>query len=544
MASKLLRVLNKIENERNYLITRANMAGYNFPSDSSIASLASAIKDIESPSEYPDAGIMREYIEAEDWVRPSEWPNTIQILRDTPIDNGKHPYLLVLLRTNEESTVIHKSQSISNAAGVADANCVVWEKVLTSDGTEYTTNSADITHTWDTSKDIIISEGEYSGTYRYIIYFTTRSSNGSQGTRQLAYEHMVEVVGLTPKSSYAYPISFPSFFLNSDELLNIEYHDTEAYTNNTYMYMYNSTPNRNAFENLYNLRSLSFHCDYRSFQFVTGSGTGSLFRRCYRIRHIDMSSVNCPLSGSTTLNFDIKQCYSLVTFKSPNISQSNPSYNSYIPNMTLGYNPLLKLVKVTLGNNYTDSSYCSVSNVESSYGYERGFVPEDCSFQGRLCATVLPYNWKGHSYFGNVAYNPASYTSNPPTGFVGNNNIDRECFDLSMLDSLKSLTLSYSVLNNSGTNTYYNPFGSYLYSYGIDVVFRGTILFPEDFTYRLDLSNVIMTRDSFLTTTQNLKDLSQEGTVYNPTIKIHKFTKSYLTPQDIQALSNKGWTVV
>lgn len=543
MASKLLNVLNKIENDRQSVIARAIAAGYVVPPNCSIETFASFIQDIEEPSTIYNPGISQEFIYTDEWERPSVWPDTKTILYNTPTDNLMDPYLLVLLKTEDESTVIPKSQTLNN--NTAGQTCVGWGKVLTSDGVSYTTYGTDITHTWDTSQDIVVDSGEYAGRYRYIIYYTGRSNTTAESTRTLAYKDMVEVIGITPRRASTYRLSFPTFFYNGNNLLNIDYSDTEEYTASASMTLYNGGPYISAFNNLYFLKKITITNTYNKILFYSPGSTPTLFKNCYHLKHIDWGHITQRLSGSTTVAYDLSNCYSLLTFNSPIFTQSSLQYNQYTPTIILGYNPYLEEVKVNLGSNYTENASCNINvyTSGSSAGYYSSYVPTTCRFIGSFHATDLPQNWNGHSYFGNYLYSNYSYVATQvPTDFINALNINREQINVSNCTSFSNPNVSnYSVFTN--TNSYLSIMSYSVYQYGPLITFEGDIIFPEDVVTRLDLSNIVLRRHAVLLIIDKLKDLSNEPTTYNPIIKLHWYTKTELLDSDIQLLLDKGWTV-
>lgn len=536
MASKLLNVLTNIENDRRYLIDVANNAGYSISENAKLRQLDATIRAIEVPTEIPSNGIPDEWIIKENWVRPLEWPDCHQILLDTPI-NGTHiPYMILLLKDSADE--IELARSLISISSNTTTDAIAYSAILTSDGVFYNNQNETRTHTWDKSKDIIVTDGEYPGTYRWLLYYGTLNGtySGAKWLRNMqgVVECILDCSRFSTQSSYGYsPIVF--YGASSKSIINVEVFDVE----NVSMQVSNGNPYIYGFSGCTELRNLDFHgC---SGVMTNSTSTGGLFADCRKLQNIDLSNIRFILTGSSTGYYDLSNCYSLRSFKGPITTQSQASYSIYMYYIKLGYNPYLKLLQTDLRDN-TDG-YVQLTLPDS---WQRSYVPEDIAFIGEYYGSALPYNWNGHSYFGNKMFSDSAYpktSTNTPSFYPNSATLFREVIDLTNVLSYTndSSSFGYSVYSSSANSTISIPYttDNYITPY----LSNSLLLFPQDTCVRLRFYSPIG-KQNILSLFDVLKDLSsEERTVTNPRITLYYSDYNSLTPEEIAIATNKGWTV-
>ena len=549
MASKLLNVLTNIENDRRYLIGVANNAGYSINENAKLRQLDTAIRSIEEPTEIPLNGIPEEYIMKHDWIRPTEWPDCHQILLDTErvkignTTNYHEPYMIIMLEADGPTTTFYKSTGLSNNA-VGD--CIGYSALLTSDGTFYNTNATDITHTWDTSKDIVVNSGEFPGTYRWVIYFNQTNQSVAGNQKLIRYLPAVEIIvdasNCIQNVQYV-PVCFfkPNSTIAGDGALNTTLLNEEVFNAGVSLTLSggNTNPYVYMFRGCTNLRNLDFHGLTGSLYLNNGS---YMFKDCYRLRHIDLSYLTTALSGNAYSIFQLSNCFSLVDFKGPHTTQSAIIYANYIYGLRMGYNPQLELVQLDLGEN--TSGEITVTT-QSGSDFVRTYIPKTARFTGAdFVSTTLPYNWNGHSYWGNKIYKDLEYPStSTQLPVISATMLDREVIDYSNVLSLTNENnTSYSVYKNGNAKFNLMSAGgmdNMLYSYA------GFLSLPNDIVIRLNLYYWMLSKENVIRLFNALKDLTEDDrTVYNPQIILNPVNIDELTPEEIAIATNKGWTVV
>ena len=161
MASNLLKTLEKIETSRKILVGTAQANGYPIADNASFIEIASTIgTDDHAP-----------VMTLPEWERPKEWPDCASILRKAQkFSDTSVPHSIILLKDCETSYKLPKKYTSSDVNGRYNYT-IAATGYETSNGYRYSSTSADITHEWNGSGDIVVSEGPWAGTYRWIIVF-------------------------------------------------------------------------------------------------------------------------------------------------------------------------------------------------------------------------------------------------------------------------------------------------------------------------------------------------------------------------------------
>ena len=189
MASTLFKALENIDKGRLECIRAAQTNGVSIDDNASLQELADkAFVDIvynnNNTTNIPE--LVYPYTFDTDptvWRRPTEWPDIESIFRTYEDDGYLAPKFICLL----------KNPSAKTSIGHSDGSLVVgpwgyqygfnWSypdhKIILSDGTEYTLEGSRpalpaIVHEWDTSKDIVDSEGNV---YRWILVYHEVATN-------------------------------------------------------------------------------------------------------------------------------------------------------------------------------------------------------------------------------------------------------------------------------------------------------------------------------------------------------------------------------
>ena len=376
MASKLLNTLQDIENDRHYLVGLAQSLGYPIHSDASFRDLETVMQPIPTePTDPPTFDIPEELIVKEDWVRPTEWPDCHQILLDTESivagNSTYDPYMIIMIKANSPDTLIYRSKTgWYNSTGT---DSIQWNRIKTSDGVVYTQNNVDTTHTWDTTKDIVVTEGAFPGVYRYLIYYVTHNSTTAQSLKGVGNLPAVEIIIDATNCSQSCYYAPVTCFANQPDLLNIE-----VFNAGSSPVLYFADTYSRCFQDLVNLRNLDFHN-------VQGTITlaydyNYTFMHAHKLRYIDLSnwSVNYGSGNKSAIGFSFKTCYSLVSFKSPYQRVTNNNFNSC--SLMLGYNPQLTEIIINGDPTLYAASVSFPSDVED---HTRCYVPNNIDATGR-----------------------------------------------------------------------------------------------------------------------------------------------------------------
>ena len=203
MASKLLNVLNDIENGREKIVNTLKYKGYPLNDNSSFNEIGTILDDVEDTKNHKTYIPYYELTPETDpelWHYPSDWPDIEAIFReqeDIEID-GKRYYPLSMFLFSEglnTNTFVFPSSLQSDAQATLEEGYVSlpytyggygdnWgsRKILKfSDGTisepfnDVASNNQYIKN-WDASKDIVVNDGEH---LRWVVVYIQESSNTS-----------------------------------------------------------------------------------------------------------------------------------------------------------------------------------------------------------------------------------------------------------------------------------------------------------------------------------------------------------------------------
>lgn len=154
MASDLLKTFKKIDLDRKLMIQLLNSSGLTIPEDGNFSDIIDALTTFKPSNEF-DINL--------EWVRPSYWPDSKEILKDAPHYEGYFPYAVALMDDSLDSVIFPLSSRLAARL------------IYTSDGTLYQYQDVDegIEHTWDKTKDIIIDE---ENPMRYIVLYAALSN--------------------------------------------------------------------------------------------------------------------------------------------------------------------------------------------------------------------------------------------------------------------------------------------------------------------------------------------------------------------------------
>lgn len=480
MSNKVYDILKRVDSDRQQLVKKAQLKGFPLKDNSDFNQIMNTI-GVENENKL----LIPSSINLDsDWVRPSEFPDTEAILENAEIINGYYPATLILLNDSKGDTLnIPKFESSINLSSkISDSNmhhsC---RGFLTSDGTWLDCYSNAVTHNWDTSKDIIVNDGEFAGRYRWIIgYISTNAMNSFIGDLPA-----VEIIVGCSKCPYAEPF-FSYNNINNETLLN--YIVTSNISSGIIVGASNNSGN-NFLSSFYQLRNIEFRKE-----FTISNRGAKIFYYLYRLRKLDLSKVSITPSYE---NPQLLSCsYNLIEYK--DILKNNST--QYSVNLNLQTSPKIQkldvnISKIQLVKDNWDGAYLNVTQPISS----------------------IPNTWEELKA-------PCIYSTN-------NSYSKLKILDFNMLSGIQNI---YEVTYNSTSPLKFSrDYFPYLEK----------MIFTNDWNYKFDISEVpFIDRETLLDLIEKLKDLNGM-TVYSPNIILGSINLKKLTEDEIAIATNKGWTV-
>lgn len=483
MASNLLKALKKIDDGRMNMIKNIRESlGKEISDNASFASIAQYVGTYAQ--DFSNIIVGEPRVPA--WERPKEWYDCYSILRNAEEIDGYKPCYIVMLNTDADTTTFPAPNSDyygnTTKEPVKYGNLV--RRLVLSDGTFYDNVTTDIVHTWDKSKDLVITEGDFAGTYRWFMTY-----------EKAAQPKYLTFAGM-PVAELLINYVNDSGFYNCNWIV--------GYTTNT------------AAATLINFEVLA---EFNK----TSIGVGSLgmyqktFYNCKKLRHFALGPVTSfsPSSSSGSqmsgwddiVSIDCPKCpyaFSSILSKADSLQYLNTAGTS----ISVGMFSYLKEIN-------TPSAALTVSTTEGIPGYIR----EDCKL-----------NIKGFNY------NPPIYwTSNRgyKTYVSGGTVLSKNHYNLRVYDAT-TLNLQSALVTTSSTTAY-----SFMNCPNLR-----EFLIPNNWQNRLDLSDCKLNHGNVLEIIDNLADLNTvTGEIHNPFIKLSDYNKSQLTEAEIEVATNKGWVI-
>lgn len=483
MASNLLKAFMKIEDGRQNMIKNIRDAlGINVPDDASFTTLSQYIGTYTQ--DFSNISVGEPRVPA--WERPKEWYDCHSILRNAGNVDGYRPCYIAMLNTDADTTTFPAPNSDyygnNTPEPVKYGNSV--RRLLLSDGTSYDNVTTDIVHTWDKSKDLVITEGEFAGTYRWF----------------MAYE----------KSSQPKNLTFAG--MPVAEIL-INYAGTNGFSSCNWVS--GSTMNTAAstlinFEVLPEINKTSI-------------GVGSIgmsqrsFYNCRKLRHFALGPVTA-FSPSSTNGSHMKGWDNIVSIDCPKCTYSFSNIlseadslqylNTASTSVSVGFFAHLKEINAP-------SATLSISSTDGIPGYIR----EDCALNVKGFAYNVPIFWTS---------NKGYKTFTTSTLVLARNHYNIRTYDT------RPLALTGALVTTDSTSAY---------TVRNCVNFR-ELLLSAGWLNRLDLSDCTLDPSNVLEIIDNLTDLNTVADpVYNPFIKLSQYNKDLLTEADLQKVADKGWVI-
>lgn len=171
--SKLYDALQNINKGRLNIIKSAELLGKPIDEKASLDTVANSLLDI-SNTQYTDP------LFDGAWHRPTEWPDSKSILLNAEDRDGLHPVYIMLFDNNCNPTITFSSSTKQHCKLRGDA-------YLMSDGTWITDVSGEITHTWDTTKDL-------PGGYKWMIIYMANNTNVNNLDIFYGYMECIEII--------------------------------------------------------------------------------------------------------------------------------------------------------------------------------------------------------------------------------------------------------------------------------------------------------------------------------------------------------------
>lgn len=487
MASNLLDTLKKIDDGRKNMITNVrNSLSTPISDDASFAELA---QYIGLPMDNFDNVIKDMSPRIPLWERPSEWPDCYSIVRNAEAVNGKRPIYIALLNTNADTTYF--PAPTSNYYGNNTPEPVNYantcNRLVLSDGTVYDNVTAAITHTWDKTKDVVIPDGEFAGTYRWFMVY-----EGSSTTKYITLAGMpvAEVlIHSKPSTSYQYC------------------HWIAGYSADA------------ACSTLLNFEVLP---EYPA----TSIGHGSLgmyqetFYYCTKLRRFALGPVT-TFSPSGTSHSCFKGWDNITVIDCPNITHNfladilpNADSLQYLVCKTTGTLSLgamyhLKTLKVP-------KAYIAFTAVDGIPGHLRS----DCDLEFLGFSANVPYYWtSNHGY--------RAYASGNTWG--GNGHPNLRVYNYTGI----APATSTNVTSEGSTACYFKNCFS-----------LREIIVTDGWMCRMNLKECKLNPSNLTDIINKLADLTvMEATIYTPKLWLSEYNKQLLTETDIQTATSKGWVL-
>ena len=474
----------KIEDGRQNMIKNIKQGlGINVPDDASFTTLSQYVgtytQDFSNIFKSDDSGAT--------WERPTEWPDCYSIIKNLPLYNNKKPNYIVLLNTSEPTTTFPANTGSTyygnNAVNPVKLAATV-NKIVTSDGAEYTDLSVDVVHTWDTTNDVVIESGEYAGTYRWFAVYSD-------------YLYYTTLAGL--------PVA---------EML-IYYSGSSTPSSNS---ICGSSNRGNLFcQNIVNFEVMP-EFNYTSLGVSSLGMSQYSFIDCYKLKRFVLNKITSFSPGSTNglhmQNWPVIEEISYgaaTTFHSAilnNATKLKYVYTKYSGTITIPMLPNIKVLNIP-------SAALSLAVTDGI----PGLIPEQCELTFKGFAYNVPIYWTSNKGF-------RTFTTNSLVLARGHYNI--RTYDT------RPLSLAGALVTTDSTSAY---------TITGCVNFKELII-NESWLNRLDLSDCNLDPSNVLDIIDALMDLNAvTDTVYNPFIKLSQYNKSLLTESDIQKVTNKGWVI-
>ena len=501
MASELLKTFRKIDEGRKLQIERARLLGHNVSDDASFMDLAGTITPAPEVTGYPTTVT---------WDRPKEWPDGKQMIRDNVERDGMFPGAFLMIKSDADTfTIPNVIVSMSNSGSHKQIGA---HGYLTSDGVWYNDVTADIVHAWDKTKDIIIEDGEYAGTYRWLLCYYDPNQQSSGYNFLLQYLPIAEIIIGYMNVKYASNgvsgsllISYSTGAFN--DLVNLEVLPESNLKGGTWGY-------GNSWlcaKDLINIRNL----DLGPVVNLGGSSIAGVFSSVPKLKHFNapnLTNLYTNTSGANaTLNLSsAKELETFVYGGSRTVFLTIPTYN-----LTKLHAPKAAVV---FGGTSVTNYPC----------YLRNDIDIDVKY---IAGNSIPLNWTNLNNM-KVAMSPSgtvNITTSAGAYYIGLGHPNLITIDLT--DSLLHDNTKFSY---SGEN--YMAVGNY------SPKLREIIIGPN-FIHRLDISCTDLVHSSLVGILTNLKDISSESS-YKPNIKLGVLNLAKLSEDEIKIATDKGWGVI
>jgi hypothetical protein len=294
MASNLYETLKEVEQGRQDCINKARLAGLQAGDNYNFSNIAALFLQKNTKETIPE----------DTWVRPSEWPDTKNILANAEekIQDGTtyYPAYIVLVDDSKDAVSLTKTGSYLATQGDA---------YVFSDEPE-TLYIGNTEHTWDTTKDINTSLG-YNCRY-YIVYVLDKQLTDTIKFNNNPY--CIEIIigdiktfadsGTTTPGN-AKNRKTPFSISKNHAIINFETTEVTDCSKSSY-YAY-------AFDICNNLKNVVIHnAPYIYLQ--NGSNRGFMYN-CYNLQKVSLPQT--IIFDNETLSF--YNCYNLTTIDMPNL---------------------------------------------------------------------------------------------------------------------------------------------------------------------------------------------------------------------------------
>ena len=479
MASKLLKVLSNIEEGRQACLQQIRKDNMEISDDASFFEIApfinagSAVRSLDAQSEV-----------IPDWVRPAEWPDCHSLLYNAEEREDIVAGAIVLINGNNSSpsgTIL-----LPRIGEATYGTCTGADAYLLSDGAWYNDTSAAITHTWDTTKDIIVTEGEYPGRYRWVMTYYTKNSNKNQF--EVGAWNPTEILYIGPPN--AGTAGDMTLVNSSQTLVNMEYlpecKSTAVRTTRT---------NQTTFYNMPELRHVDFgpvkgiSCSSGSYNSPTYIG-----QNLPKLKKIDLSNLTSISCSST---WSLKGCINCTEFI---LSPNNTATTTIIMEGDYYY--------------LTNIDAPNVHTLKADNTYYR----PDLRMNTRVATDSL--KWSTHYTGANIS-----------GGFVNN-------------PILTHVTLtSISGTSFVGATSYYVA-SVPIMKYGCPNIKE--IDWPKTVSMAIDVSNLKLSHSSILGLLESLYDFVENKASLGeaqPYIRISPSNRKMLSAEELAIATNKGWEV-
>ena len=316
MANKIVEVLTEIERGRKNCIKNARLANFDIPDSIDFFSIGELFKYKNTEHPIPDGM----------WDIPEEWAqlrDAIETLPNITVgDKTYKPFFTLILDTSEDTTIFSYTTT---------SHCLFGDLYVTSDGAQYVSNGADVSHTWDKTKDLYSDTLELP--YRYVTIYNERDfSEYTVSPTNVIHVQLGQYPALAyiQKKGTSIVHSNGTFCsLNATDCYSLLYVQICGWT---------KAPASKMFANATNLRRIDFYGS------TTSTTWDSTFMNCSQLQVIYGHDSLYAAGNASSSSTPFRGCSSLAYFIFPHLKEWPYYTNTADCPMTYFYAPELEKI--------------------------------------------------------------------------------------------------------------------------------------------------------------------------------------------------------